>query len=126
MSQSGNSRGQEIKYRLNPFPPSTPQIITRVQCNGRESPIYAKYALDVPNTGTTQETYYLMKNTQFLTPAALSNRWQVAEKTLCNWRVAGDGPIHLRIGGRIRYPLEEVEKYEKKLIQAANSKGDPA
>jgi hypothetical protein len=34
-------------------------------------------------------------------------------KTLGNWRRDGTGPKFIKAGGRILYPIEEVEAFEK-------------
>ncbi|WP_431285592.1 helix-turn-helix transcriptional regulator [Humitalea sp. 24SJ18S-53] len=48
----------------------------------------------------------------FLTQAELAYRWRLSERTLEKWRQQRIGPRHLRIGGRVRYPADEVERYE--------------
>lgn len=56
-----------------------------------------------------------MINRKYLTPAQLSARYngQISTRTLSNWRSgAGNGPKFTRIGGRIMYPLDEVESWE--------------
>lgn len=37
----------------------------------------------------------------------------VAPKTLCNWRVAGFGPAHIRAGGRIAYDIADIEAWKR-------------
>jgi predicted DNA-binding transcriptional regulator AlpA len=49
-----------------------------------------------------------------LTPEELAKRWQMSEGTLRNWRSWGQGPKYLRIGGRVRYELTEIEQWERK------------
>jgi len=53
--------------------------------------------------------------TQYLTPEQLASRWQIQKKTLDNWRYQGKGPKYVRIGSRIRYPVDQVTVYEEKL-----------
>lgn len=36
----------------------------------------------------------------------------VAPKTLENWRVAGLGPKHLRVGRLVRYDLVDIERWK--------------
>lgn len=56
---------------------------------------------------------------KILTPVQLVERWEnlVNTKTLANWRHAGDGPAYIKIGGKIGYPLESVEEYERRRIR---------
>jgi hypothetical protein len=54
---------------------------------------------------------------QYLTPEELSARYggRISVRTLSNWRSgAGCGPKFCRIGGRVLYPLNEVENWEDK------------
>ncbi len=48
-----------------------------------------------------------------LTPNELAERWRVASHTLINWRRSGGGPKYLKIGQRILYSIEEVERFER-------------
>lgn len=54
---------------------------------------------------------------EFLTPGELCRRWRklVTEKTLANWRSAGQGPTWTGIGGRPLYAKVDVESYEATL-----------
>jgi len=56
-----------------------------------------------------------MSRDMFLTPAQLAARWggAVSVRTLANWRSVGKGPRYVKIGGRVRYRLSDVEAYEK-------------
>ena len=36
----------------------------------------------------------------------------VAPKTLCNWRVLGLGPKHIRAGARIAYDIADIETWK--------------
>lgn len=48
----------------------------------------------------------------FLSPKELSQRWKLSYSTLERWRWLGVGPNYLRIGGRIRYRLEDILAFE--------------
>ena len=48
-----------------------------------------------------------------LTDAQLAQRWQLARGTLANQRSQGRGPAYLKICGRVRYRLSDVEAYER-------------
>ena len=49
---------------------------------------------------------------EFLTTRELANRWNLKYKTVSNWRCTGYGPKYHRMGTRINYRLEDVERYE--------------
>ena len=42
----------------------------------------------------------------------LSRRWGISPRTLERWRTVGEGPAYLKIGGRVAYRLEDVERFE--------------
>lgn len=48
-----------------------------------------------------------------LTEAELLERWPISVATLRRWRAEKKGPAYTKIGRRILYPLEAIEKYEK-------------
>jgi hypothetical protein len=41
----------------------------------------------------------------------LSKMWAMPESTLRYWRCAGIGPAYVKLGGRIKYDLADVEAY---------------
>lgn len=47
-----------------------------------------------------------------LNQIALSDRWGISHRTLERWRWIGEGPPYLKIGGRVVYRLEDIERYE--------------
>ena len=51
-----------------------------------------------------------------LRPEDLVERWRksITLSTLASWRCRGLGPRYVKVGGRVLYPLVEVEAYEKK------------
>ena len=49
---------------------------------------------------------------QTLTPARLSERWDIPVATLAGWRYRGKGPAFLRLNGAVRYRVADVEDYE--------------
>lgn len=48
----------------------------------------------------------------------LAARWHVSPRTLEQWRWQGRGPRFLKIGGRVLYPLVEVEAFEAASLHA--------
>jgi hypothetical protein len=48
---------------------------------------------------------------QLVSTKELSGIWGVPESTLRYWRCAEIGPIYVKLGGRIKYDLVDVERY---------------
>jgi len=42
----------------------------------------------------------------------LAERWGVSKKTLDNRRYRGQGPSYFKIGGKIKYDLDDVKRME--------------
>ena len=42
----------------------------------------------------------------------LAKRWDISPRTLERWRWKGEGPPYLKLGCRVVYRLEDVEKFE--------------
>lgn len=55
----------------------------------------------------------------YLQPRELAERWRgvVTLSTLDNWRSQNRGPRFVKIGGRVLYPLVEVEAYEQRNLR---------
>ena len=51
----------------------------------------------------------------------LSRRWSLSPRTLERWRWLREGPEYLKIGGRVRYRLEDIEAYEAEQRRASNA-----
>lgn len=49
----------------------------------------------------------------YLTSRELAKRLAVTEKTIIRWRSSNIGPPFIRIGGTIRYKMEDVLEFEK-------------
>jgi hypothetical protein len=47
-----------------------------------------------------------------LTQAELADRWRISPRSLEKWRTLGLGPAYIKVGGRVRYLLEDVLAYE--------------
>jgi hypothetical protein len=50
----------------------------------------------------------------FLTPQELTKRWNnaVSVRTLANWRSLGDGPVYVKIGAKVFYPMGCILQWE--------------
>ena len=53
-----------------------------------------------------------MSEAVHLNQCQLSKRLGIAVRTLERWRWQGVGPKFIKIGGRVRYRIEDVEAYE--------------
>jgi hypothetical protein len=62
--------------------------------------------------GTTDDGSTSARQVRHLTQADLARRWRKSQRTLEGWRLRGEGPPHLWIGG-VLYRLEDVEAFEK-------------
>lgn len=51
----------------------------------------------------------------YLSPEALSVRWDLPLTTLSQWRWHGKGPEFSKMGRRVRYELEHVEEFEEQV-----------
>jgi hypothetical protein len=48
-----------------------------------------------------------------LNQAQLARRWSLSPRTLERWRWQDQGPVYLKVGGRVVYRLEDVERFER-------------
>jgi predicted DNA-binding transcriptional regulator AlpA len=48
-----------------------------------------------------------------LTQRELADRWNKSEATIERYRSDGVGPKYLKIGGAVRYRLEDIEQFER-------------
>lgn len=51
--------------------------------------------------------------TEFLTTKELAARWKMSYKIVSEWRCSGYGPEFHKMGNRVRYRIEDVEKFEE-------------
>ena len=47
----------------------------------------------------------------------------MSERTLERWRWLGEGPAHLKIGGRVVYRLQDVEAFEAAQLRMPTGRG---
>ena len=55
---------------------------------------------------------------QALDQKGLADRWLISPRTLEQWRWQGKGPRYLKLGGRVVYPLVEIEAFEAASLHA--------
>ncbi|KQU57498.1 hypothetical protein ASG67_17240 [Sphingomonas sp. Leaf339] len=51
----------------------------------------------------------------------LARRWKLSPRTLERWRWLGQGPQHMKIGGRVVYRLEDIEAFEAQSVRTSTS-----
>lgn len=51
-----------------------------------------------------------------------AKRCRLSPRTVQRWRTTGDGPAYLKLGGRVVYRLEDVEKWEAECRMAGQNK----
>ena len=51
----------------------------------------------------------------------LSRRWSLSPRTLERWRWLREGPVYLKIGGRVLYRLVDIEAFEAEQRRASKS-----
>lgn len=49
----------------------------------------------------------------YLCQELVSRRWGISTRTLEGWRYRNQGPNFVRIGGRVRYRLSDIEDFER-------------
>lgn len=54
-----------------------------------------------------------MADKRNLTVKELAERWRFAKGTLNNQRAQGKGPPFIKIGSKVLYPLDEIERFEQ-------------
>jgi hypothetical protein len=64
--------------------------------------------------------------TKHLNQRELAERWNVSQRTLERWRWVGDGPQFLKLGGRVVYRVEDVERYEAEQLRSHTGSSTPA
>ncbi|QQR68348.1 MAG: helix-turn-helix domain-containing protein [Alphaproteobacteria bacterium] len=65
-----------------------------------------------------------MASTILMTQSQLGERWHLSPRTLERWRWEGIGPVHLKIGGRVLYRLEDIEAYERGQMRTETTKDE--
>lgn len=58
---------------------------------------------------------------QHLTQKEVARRWCLSARTLERWRWLGQGPVFLKLGGRVAYRLEDIEAFEAAQTRDATS-----
>lgn len=62
-----------------------------------------------------------MKNKLFITTIELSERWQLSPATLERWRSESIGPVFMKVGGAVRYRVDDIIDYEEGCLRRSTS-----
>lgn len=62
-----------------------------------------------------------MNETIHLTPEELAARWHTKPGTLAKWRQRGNGPIYVKFGRHVLYPIGAIDAYEQEHLRKAVS-----
>jgi len=54
-----------------------------------------------------------MQQKTCLTQIDLARRWTISPRTLERWRWVGEGPVYMKIGGRVVYRLDDILAFEQ-------------
>ena len=54
-----------------------------------------------------------MNGTIYLNTREAAARLRLSARTLDRYRVSGDGPVFLKLGGRVRYLIEDLDAWVK-------------
>jgi len=54
-----------------------------------------------------------------MTVEELAERWHLKPKTLHNWHLTGKGPTPVKIGRRLLYSIDAIERWEQRQEEAA-------
>lgn len=60
-----------------------------------------------------------MSDSHTLTNEQLCERWQICRASLDRRIKAGDVPPPFKLGGLLRWRVEDIERYESELVEAA-------
>ena len=56
-------------------------------------------------------------STRHLNQNQLAERLNISPRTLERWRWLGEGPLFLKIGGRVVYRVQDIERYEAEQLR---------
>lgn len=62
-------------------------------------------------------------NKGLMTPETLSERWNITQVTLSQWRVNGRGPRFLKLGRKVMYRIQDIEEFEEQNARSDTSLG---
>ena len=73
------------------------------------SPTFTQSAIHAPSVVSGQ---FSATGRSHLNEMELAKRWEMSHRTLQRWRMDGRGPVYLKLGKRVNYPLNAVIAFE--------------
>jgi hypothetical protein len=64
-------------------------------------------------------------STRHLNQRELAERWNISARSLERWRWIGEGPRFLKLGRRVVYRLEDIERYEAEQLRDSTAASPP-
>jgi predicted site-specific integrase-resolvase len=62
-----------------------------------------------------------MQQKTCLTQTDLARRWTISPRTLERWRWVGEGPVYMKIGGRVVYRLDDILAFEQAQLRQSTT-----
>src|SRR5262245_58945189 len=104
MIVGNNEHRNQNLSKLHPPPPSTAEVPSMAQSVA---------------TNGSQEQHYL-------TSLELAERLRTTAATVKHWRLHRKGPMFIRVGKKVVYPIAEVEAWERQQLELEQAKRDAA
>lgn len=64
-------------------------------------------------------------NNKMLSQGELAKRWGRSESAISLAAAVGTGPRYVKINGAIKYPFDEVQRYERACLLAETPEAEP-
>lgn len=58
-----------------------------------------------------------------LTTEEAAERLRLSKATLDTWRCRGGGPVFIKLGRSVRYPVANIEDFERRNMRTSTSQG---
>ncbi|WP_417729531.1 helix-turn-helix transcriptional regulator [Roseovarius sp.] len=55
----------------------------------------------------------------------LAERWTISHRTRERWRRAGEGPVYMKVGGRVVNRIADIETFERDVMNATSDQNVP-
>ena len=65
------------------------------------------------------------ENDKYLTPKRVSEVFDIAIGTLANWRCQGRGPEYVKLGRKILYPIDSLDRWSRSCLVRTVESLDP-
>lgn len=82
------------------------------------SPTFTQSAIHAPSVVSGQ---FSATGRSHLNEMELAKRWEMSHRTLQRWRMDGRGPVYLKLGKRVSYPVSSILEYERRITHISTS-----